>query len=175
MSWPHTFAALSGDVPAPYLDDNFNVAVQLSAPANTLLGNNTGGTAAQTNLTPSQVYAMLKGAFPWEVAAFMGGVQGGASWQIMRYQSGQAVIIDPGNYVASASVAATGSTVFTIADNGSSIGTATFPASGASANFSFTASLPYTLSAGHVLTITGPVSPDATLANVNITLGGTRG
>ena len=172
---PNTFATQSGSVPASELDANFSACQPASASAMTIVGNNTNATANNLNLTPAQVYAMLKGVWPWEVVGYMGGAQGGASWQILRYQPTTNVVITTGNYYASAAVAATGSTTFTIADNGSSIGTIVFSASGTVGAFSFSVSLPYTVNAGDVLTITGPASADATLASANFTLGGVRG
>ena len=149
---PRVFASQSGNVPASELDDNFAACQPALTNALSIVGNNTGAPANAQNLTAAQVYALIKGSIPWEVASFLGGTQTGASWQVMRYAS----------------------TVFTIADNGTPIGTATFAASGMVATVAWTVSLPYTLIAGNALTITGPVSPDATLANINFTIGGNR-
>ena len=75
--------------------------------------------------------------------------------------------------VADAEVAATGSTVFSIKKNGSSIGSITFGV-GASAG-TFTFSSEETLIGGtDKLTIVAPVSPDLTLADISITLAATR-
>lgn len=173
MSWPHTFAGLSGNVPAGYLDDNFNAALQASMAAGTIYGNNTGGMNPATQLTAAQVYAMLKGVIPWEVVGFIGGSPS-ASWQVLRYQSSTPVIISTAACISSSGIAATASTTFTIADNGASFGSIVFSASGSVGSVSITGS-PYTLVSGHVLTVTAPVSPDVTLANINFTLGGVRG
>jgi hypothetical protein len=69
-----------------------------------------------------------------------------------------------------ASVAATASTTFTIAVNGTTIGTMVFAASATTATFTLTGST--SITAGQVLTVTGPATPDATLANVTFTLLG---
>ena len=171
---PNTFASQAGQVPASQLDANFLACQPASAPTLTIVGNATGGTANNTNLTPSQAYGIIKSAIPFEVVSFMGGVQGGSAWQVMRYQPSTNVILVQTSCYSSSGVAATGSTTFTIADNGSTIGTIVFSASGSTGAVTITGT-PYTLAAGHILTVTGPGSADATLANMNITLGGVRG
>jgi hypothetical protein len=69
-----------------------------------------------------------------------------------------------------ASVAATAQTTFTIAVNGSTIGTMVFAASATTATFTLTGAT--SITAGQVLTVTGPATADATLANVAFTLFG---
>lgn len=71
--------------------------------------------------------------------------------------------------VCTAGTAATGSTVFNIAKNGTNFGTMTFAAAGTSATFSAPAT---SFAAGDVLTIT-PTSTDATLKNLSGVLTGT--
>jgi len=170
---PFTFASQSGDVPASQLDANFAACLPASVSGPGLYGLNTGGTANAFLLSAAQAYQVLKSAIPWEVVSFLGGIQGGASWQVMRYQPSTAVIIVQASCYSSAGVAATGSTTFTVADNGATIGTVVFSASGSVGAVTITGS-PYTLAAGHVLTITAPAIADASLANVNFTLGGVR-
>jgi len=174
MTVPYTFASQSGPVPASQLDANFAACVPLAVTGGPGLYGLTTSTGNVSILSPSTIYTMLKGSIPWEVTAFMGGAQGGASWQVMRYQPSTAVIIVVASCYSSGGVAATGSTTFTIADNGTPIGTIVFSASGTTGAFTISGS-PYTVAAGHVLTITGPASADATLANANFTLAGTRG
>jgi hypothetical protein len=171
---PNTFATQGGNVNAGQLDANFNACFPISQTGPGLVGLSGGGTGNVGILSASTAYGVLKSAIPWEVTAFMGGVQGGASWQILRYTSTFANIIVSANCVANCGITGTGSTTFTIADNGSTIGTVVFGASSSTGVVSITGS-PRTLSAGHILTIIGPVTPDATLANIGITLGGTRG
>lgn len=72
--------------------------------------------------------------------------------------------------IATASVAATGSTVFTIKQNGTQIGTITFAASATTGTFSFSSAV--TFAAGDLLEIDAPATADATLANIAITLKG---
>jgi hypothetical protein len=71
-----------------------------------------------------------------------------------------------------AEIAATGSTTFTITKNGSSIGSANFAASATSATFTFSSDV--TFSEDDKLQVTAPVSLDATLAGLSITLKGYR-
>lgn len=71
---------------------------------------------------------------------------------------------------AKAGVAATGSTVFDIQKNGSSVGSITFSASGTTGAFSAASAI--SLAAGDVLSIVAPGTPDATLADISITLKG---
>jgi len=70
--------------------------------------------------------------------------------------------------LAKAGVAATASTVFTIAQNGSSVATVTFAIAGTTGTFSNQAAI--AIATGDVMTITAPGSADATLANVAITI-----
>ena len=74
--------------------------------------------------------------------------------------------------VAKAGTAATGSAVYALARNGTGIGTITFAASGTTGTVSITATTNFV--SGDVLTVTGPATPDATLANVGITLAFTH-
>lgn len=174
MPVPNIFAAQSGNVSASEIDANFAACLLVGGHAATsLVGNPTGGSGNAVDLSASQAYAILKTAIPWEVAAFMGGLQGGASWYILRYQPSTNLILVTGSSYSSAGTAATGATTFTITDNGSAIGTVAFAASGTVGTVSITGS-PRAFTAGHVLAIQGPVSPDASLADVNFTLGGNR-
>jgi len=79
--------------------------------------------------------------------------------------------IDFANSHSIAKVAAVASTEFTILKNGSPVGTLTFGASGTVGTF--VADLPTVLVNGDLLTIVAPVTPDATLADIDITLAGT--
>lgn len=67
--------------------------------------------------------------------------------------------------------AATASTTFTIKKNGSSIGTLVWAAAGTVPTVTFSSSTAFAI--GDLLTITGPASPDATLAGIYVTLIGT--
>lgn len=72
------------------------------------------------------------------------------------------------------SKAATGSTVLNVNKNGSSVGTITWGAAGTSPTFATSGGAVQTFSAGDILTITGPGTPDATLSNWGLTLVATR-
>lgn len=76
-----------------------------------------------------------------------------------------------GSY-ASSTVAVTASTTVTLARNGTSIGTVNFAASATTGTF--TLSSPITTAAGDVLTLTNQATADATLANISVSLVGTR-
>jgi hypothetical protein len=69
-----------------------------------------------------------------------------------------------------AGTAATASTVFTLKQNGSSIGTITFAASGTTGTVSFASAV--TFSAGDTFEIDAPATADATLANIAFTFAG---
>jgi hypothetical protein len=172
MPLPHTFGTQSGNVAASQLDDNFN-ALLLKAgwPLNTVLGSDGSGNII--GLTPAQLYTLIRGALPWEAAGFMGGVQGGGNWLILRYQPTTNVIINQGSCLASCGTVATASAVFNILDNGANIGTITFAAASPTGTVVITGS-PYTLTHGHVLAVQAPLTPDTTLADVSFTFGGNR-
>jgi hypothetical protein len=72
--------------------------------------------------------------------------------------------------VASAETAATASTVFTLSVDGTTVGTVTFGVGATTGTFSITAP---NFAAG-VLKLVAPATPDATLANISITLSGER-
>jgi hypothetical protein len=74
--------------------------------------------------------------------------------------------------VASAGTAATGSTVFTIYKNTTSIGTITFAAAGTTGTFSFASAVSFV--SADLLRIIAPATADTTLADISITLMGSR-
>lgn len=71
-----------------------------------------------------------------------------------------------------AGVAATGSTTLTIKQNGGSIGTLVWSPAGTVAAITFASAV--TFAVADVITITGPATADATLANIAINLKGSR-
>ncbi|SPK73720.1 conserved protein of unknown function [Cupriavidus taiwanensis] len=73
---------------------------------------------------------------------------------------------------AKSGAAATGSSAFTFAKNGTSIGTLSWSAAGTVATLSITSST--SIAAGDLLTLTAPTPADATLADIAFTLAGTR-
>jgi hypothetical protein len=110
---------------------------------------------------------------PYDLALFAPGVPT-VSALIMRFLFNRSVSFPSGltGSVASAGTAATASTVFNLAKNGSAIGTLTFAAAGTTGSFSFASAV--SVASGDVLTVTAPATPDATLANISVTLTATR-
>jgi len=74
--------------------------------------------------------------------------------------------------IAEAGVAATAQTDFDVQKNGSSVATIRFAAAGTSASFINAGA--DTFAAGDNLKVVAPASPDATLANIVMTLAFTR-
>jgi hypothetical protein len=74
--------------------------------------------------------------------------------------------------VASAGTAATGSTTFDLQKGTTSFGTVVFSAAGTTGTF--TSASGATFAAGDVLRIVAPATADATLADISISLMGTR-
>jgi hypothetical protein len=97
----------------------------------------------------------------------------GAGQVVERYIFAAAVTFPAGlsGSYGTAGAAAAGSALFTIAKNGTAIGTMTFAAGATSAGFAMAA--PTAFAAGDVLTVTAPSPADATLANLAWTLSGT--
>lgn len=111
---------------------------------------------------------------PFDVHAFYPGVPS-ASAIVLRVPVARAITFADefaGSY-ATATVAATGSTVFDVQKNGSSVGSITFSASGTTGAFTTTGGT-VSLAAGDILSVVAPGTADATLANVGIVLAGTR-
>jgi len=74
------------------------------------------------------------------------------------------------NSQASSRAAATGNTTFTIAINGTPVGTILWSAGGTNGVFTVASQLNIVI--GDVFTITGPAISDATIADVVVTLAG---
>lgn len=110
---------------------------------------------------------------PYDVTMFSPGLMT-ASQVLARIVIPRAVTFPSGltGSYANASAAATASTVLSIQQNGTQVGTITFAAGGNTGTFSFASAI--TSSAGDVWQIVGPSGPDATLGNVSITLVGSR-
>jgi Repeat of unknown function (DUF5907) len=111
-------------------------------------------------------------ATPYDIASFFPGVPG-ASALVTRFVATRSIIL-PVNLTGSkgsAGTASTGTATIDIQQNGSSKGSVVFTSS-ATATFTFAS--PVTLVAGDILTLVCPGSPDGSLANISITLAGTR-
>lgn len=73
---------------------------------------------------------------------------------------------------ATSDVAATASTVFDVYKNASAVGTITFASAATSGTFATTGSASVSFAPGDRIVIVGPASPDATLADISVTLKG---
>lgn len=114
-------------------------------------------------------------SFPVDIAAFYPGIPT-SSAILYRVKVARALNF-VANFVGSqftATANATGSTVFTVKKNGSSIGTCTVGAGTTTGTFATSGGTAQSLAAGDVLSIEAPASADATLANPGITLAATR-
>lgn len=129
-----------------------------------------GGEAVEVNSGGTAVVFNTK---PFDVAVFAPGV-GANNQRLMRIALARAVKF-PASAALSQAVAsanATGSTTFTLKKNGTSFATVNFAASASTGTW--TQASDATFAAGDVLEIDGPATADATLADVGITLAGTR-
>ena len=112
---------------------------------------------------------------PFDVLAFHPGTPT-ASAKVVRVPIARAVTF-PANFAGSyfsASANATGTTVFDVQKNGSSIGSVSIAAGGTTATFTTTSGTSKSFAAGDLLSIIAPGTPDATLADVGFVLAGTR-
>lgn len=135
-----------------------------------------GGTTGQRLVKASgSDYDAAWASDPFDVLLSVAGkpsaAEGLARWVFAR------TVTFPTNFAgsqASAGTPATAQTVFTLAKNGVQAGTVTFAAGAGTASFASTGGAVVTLAAGDVLTLTAPNPADATLADLAITLAGTR-
>lgn len=124
-----------------------------------------GGTGASTA-------SGFNNLLPFEFYVFVGGTTGNA-WTLANYVPSTSLILTTAKSACVVGVAATGSTTYTLKDNGSSIGTAVISAGSTTCAATITSS-PYTVTAGHTLSISGPTTGDTTAADVGMTFGGSR-
>lgn len=113
---------------------------------------------------------------PFDVFAYLPGLQTSASQKLLRVKMARAVSF-AANFAGSyftATANATGSTVFDVQKNGVSVGTVTIGAGSTTATFASSGGAAQAFAAGDVLTILGPATADATLADPAFTLAGTR-
>lgn len=109
-------------------------------------------------------------AIRFHLKTYFPGTQTSASQLMFRDHAAIAATIPTSGNKASAKTASTGTAVLTIKQNGSSVGTITFTASGTGV---FSISSPVTVAVDDIITIEGPASPDATLADISVTLAAT--
>jgi hypothetical protein len=149
-------------------------ASTLASDTDGTLAANSDSRVATQKATKTYVDAAV-GTKPFDVHAFYPGVPT-ASAKVLRIPVSRAVTFAAnfsGSY-AKASANATGSTVFDVQKNGSSIGSATFAAGASSATFTSSGGTSQSLAAGDVLSIVAPGTADATLADIGFALAGTR-
>jgi len=135
------------------------------------------GSTSVTSYTDQRSYAptalLAAGTQPYDLLMFFPGAPAGN--QVMgRIIVPRAITLPAsltGSY-GSSIAAATGSTTLTLAKNGVSIGTVNFAAGASSATFTFASAVSFT--AGDLLTLTNQATADTTLANMSLSLVGTR-
>jgi hypothetical protein len=143
--------------------------------ANTFLAGPVSGAAATPTMRTIAKGDLSSDTYVYHLTAFYPGVPT-SNATVTRVPVALAVSF-PANLagsVATASVAATSSTVFTIKKNGSAVGTITFAAGSTSATFATTSGAVVNLAAGDIISVSAPTTADATLADVGIVLAGTR-
>jgi hypothetical protein len=114
--------------------------------------------------------------FAYDVVIYFPVIQSSAGQEIFRMAFAHTTNY-AGNFAGSygtTKTAATGSTTFIVNKNGSQIGTIVWAGSGATPTFTTTSGAAESFAAGDILTIVGPATADATLANWSVTLAGTR-
>jgi hypothetical protein len=115
------------------------------------------------------------GATPFDMGFFYPGSPPFASQLIFRAIPTRACAFAAGLSLSSATAvtAATGSTVFSLQKNGSQFGTVTFAAASSSGTFAAASSTSFN-GTTDALSVVGPATPDATLANIGVVIAGTR-
>lgn len=113
------------------------------------------------------------GSEPYDIGAQVASAPS-ASLVMLRYKFPRTVSFPSGltNSQGEAGTAATAQTDFDIRKNGASVGTMRFAASATAATFIMASAQSF--SAGDILTVIAPGTPDATLAGVSFVLAGTR-
>jgi len=143
------------------------------------LNQNTTGSAAKLTTARTIGGTSFDGSAditqPFDVQGFYPGIPT-ASAKVLRVPIARAVTF-AGNFVGSyfsASANATGSTVFDVQKNGSSIGSVTIAAGTTTATFTTTSGTSKSFAAGDVLMVVCPGTPDTTLADPGFVFAGTR-
>jgi hypothetical protein len=117
-----------------------------------------------------QIFGISTIAVPMTISAFLPGTQGASPRaDIVVTDDAEFSANFEGSYV-SGRVASTGTAIYSIKVNATVIGLATFTAAINEASLTTTDGLPQAFTAGDVIEIIGPVSPDATLADIRFGL-----
>lgn len=123
-------------------------------------------------VTFEEIAGYVRSTIPLEMDIFVPG-EPTASQKVFRKTAIDAFTIPSGatDSVATADVASAGTVSFSLEVNGVSFGTITFTTG---TTGSFTVATDTTFNPGDILTVIAPVSPDANLADIGITLIGFR-
>jgi hypothetical protein len=124
-----------------------------------------------SNISSGTLAAARVGAIRFHLKTFLAGIQTSANQLLLRDHAAIAATLPTSGSKASAGTAATADTTFTIKKNGSSVGTILFSAAGTTG--AFTIASPVSIAIDDIITIVGPASADATLADISITLATT--
>ncbi|ARL77610.1 hypothetical protein [Burkholderia pseudomallei] len=132
------------------------------------------GTTTATSYTDqrSNQAAATTSAAVYDVGGYIEGLPN-ASETVWQFYSPRAWTLPAGaSGGAKAGTAATASTTFTLKQNGTSVGTIVFSASGTTGTVSITSST--AIASGDLLALVAPATPDTTLADIAFTFAGTR-
>ena len=192
--WRHTMFEFTGNTTAdiaiivPNSTKRFSVFNNTTGPATTMTIKTATGTGV-VMVRGEHIPMEQNGADVVTITSGGGGGEGGASpydlgvsWSgalpasqvLLRYPFPRAVTFPAGltGSQAVSAVAATAAATLTLAKNGTPIGTIDFAASATSGTFTFASDVSFAV--GDTLTLTAPAAADATLADVGISLAGTR-
>jgi hypothetical protein len=129
-------------------------------------------TAVEVDSEISGAIAAIYNPLDYDVSLFVEGEDPGGTLTLMLFVSPTKFRIDSSPIACKgyANVVSTGSTAYDIKKNGASVGTCTFAAATAAASFTIGADI--VIDVGDRLSIHGPATADATLADFSITLRG---
>lgn len=141
--------------------------------ADQIIANIAAGTGISVGVSSNTVTVSV-GSQPYDVVCSLPGLPGvGAVILLLTFTR---TVVFPGNFSGSAGTVGTNPTstaTYTVKKNGSSIGTVVV-STGGSVTFTTTSGATETFNSGDRMVITAPSPQDATLADVAVTLTGTR-